>query len=72
MPVNPPPDRIWAVIRGGGVSLPSYASFVNGYFEDLRSDRATEYVRADLVKDMERELQMLRRIADGGEYDHPR
>lgn len=61
-----PPDRIWAVIRGGGVSMPSYASFVSGYFESLRSERATEYVRSDLVKDMERELQMLRNIVQGG------
>ncbi|MGV6875877.1 hypothetical protein ACUSIJ_24730 [Pseudochelatococcus sp. B33] len=61
----PAPDRIWAVIRGGGVSLPGYASFVNGYFEDIRHERATEYVRADIVAEMERELNLLRNIVQG-------
>lgn len=62
---HPPPDRIWAVVRGGGMALLSGSPYVMGSFESRPDDKATEYVRSDLVKDMERELQMLRNIVQG-------
>ena len=47
-PLTSMPERIWARIRGGGVSLPSGKSYVTVVGEDRETEKATEYVRADL------------------------
>jgi len=44
------PERIWARIRGGGVSLPSGKPYLSFAAEDREMEKATEYVRADLAK----------------------
>lgn len=49
-PLTSMPERIWARIRGGGVSLPSGKSYVTVVGEDREMEKATEYVRADLAK----------------------
>lgn len=49
------PERIWAQVRGAGISVPSNTQYLMGNFEDRPNDKATEYVRADLVADMEME-----------------
>ena len=50
-PMSETPERIWAVVRGGGVSYPSHAPYVMGSFEDRPDDKAVEYVRADVAAD---------------------
>lgn len=47
------PERIWARIRGGGVSLPSGKPYVSVVGEDREMEKATEYVRADLVSEID-------------------
>lgn len=53
------PVRIWADIRGGGISLPGGQHYIAGAWEDRKRDRGTEYVRADLVTDALRRAEMI-------------
>lgn len=50
-PLTSMPERIWARIRGGGVSLPSGKSYVTVVGEDRETEKATEYVRADIFRE---------------------
>jgi|UPI00003A3666 hypothetical protein len=42
------PERIWARVRGGGVSLPSGKPYLTVVGESREQNGCTEYVRADL------------------------
>lgn len=46
------PERIWARIRGGGVSFPSGKPYLTVVGEDREQNGCTEYVRADLFREL--------------------
>ncbi|NIJ57174.1 hypothetical protein FHS82_001000 [Pseudochelatococcus lubricantis] len=50
------PERIWAKVRGAMQSFPSLGSYVIGSFEARPDERATEYIRSDLVPSWNRDM----------------
>lgn len=54
-----PPKRVWLRVAGGGVTLPSGKSYTTLVGDDRELPKHIEYVRADLVADLVKALELV-------------
>lgn len=59
------PARIWATVNGASTRLPDGGrQFIGGWSEDSQRPRATEYIRADIARDLVEALRKAIQTAD--------